>query len=92
MKVKVTKTMVKFLNDSIPEYHFSMGMVNTWYYSDPIDYDMKTGKTKVITVNYPPEYYAMPGQISTSDLSKCFKASDHTVSGFIKQIRRQIEI
>lgn len=92
MKVKVTKVMAKLLNEKFPRYTFRVEEHTTWMYSDPIDYNPKTGHTKVLVVYYPGEYYAMPQSFSTSDLLKCFKRSDHTLDGFLKQVWSMVEI
>ena len=92
MKVQVTKAMATFLNKNIQQYTFSVAKVHTWYYSDPIDYDNKSGMTKVIRVSYPAEYYAMPKELSTTDLAKIFMRSDRTADGFIQAVMREIEI
>lgn len=92
MKVKVTKVMAKLLNERFPRYTFRVEEHTTWMFSDPIDYNPKTGHTKVLVVYYPGEYYAMPQSFSTSDLLKCFKRSDHTLDGFLKQVWSMVEI
>lgn len=92
MKVQVTKVMAKLLNKEIPEYSFSVEKHTTGWWSDPADYDPKTGNTKLLVVYYPGHYYALPKSFSTKDLSQCFKRSDHSLEGFIKQVRDMVEI
>lgn len=92
MKVQVTKVMAKFLNKEIPEFTFKMEKHTTGWWSDPDDYDCKTGMTKFITVYYPAQYYALPKSFSTKDLIQCFRQSDRTVEGFVKAVRNMVEI
>lgn len=92
MKVQVTKVMAKLLNKEIPEFTFSVEEHTTGWWSDPADYNPKTGRTKVIVVGYPPAYYAMPQVLTTADLSHCFRHSDRTVEGFIARVRDMVEI
>lgn len=92
MKVKVTKAMAKLLNESFPRYHFSVEEHTTGWWSDPADYNPKTGHTKMLVVRYPAAYYALPKTFSTTDLAKCFRASDRTLDGFLKQVWSMVEI
>lgn len=92
MKVQVTKVMAKFLNKEIPEFTFSVEEHTTGWFSDPNDYNPKTGLTKVLVVNYPPRYYAMPQVFTTKDLLQCFRHSDRTTEGFVKQVRDMVMI
>lgn len=92
MKLTTTKKMVSELNKAIPEYHFSLDLINTGWFADDRDYDYKTGKTKVISVWYPAEYYALPKQLSTTDLEYSYKRSNRTWDGFIQSLRQDIEI
>lgn len=92
MKVKVTKVMASLLNKEIPTYSFGVEEHTTGWWSDSIDYNPKTGRTKFLVVHYPASYYALPKSFSTSDLAQCFRRSDHTLEGFIKQVKDMVEI
>lgn len=92
MKVKVTKVMAKLLNEKFPKYSFSVEEHTTGWWSDPDDYNPRTGNTKMLVVHYPASYYALPKSFTTSDLVSCFKHSDHTLEGFLKQIWSMVEI
>lgn len=92
MKVKVTKVMANLLNKEFPKFRFAVEEHTTGWWSDPIDYNVKTGKTKMLTVYYPASYYALPKSFTTTDLAKCFKASDHTLEGFLKQVWAMVEV
>lgn len=92
MKVKVTKVMAKLLNEKFPQFTFRVEEHTTGWFSDPLDYNPKTGHTKMLVVYYPGEYYALPKCFTTTDLAKCFKHSDHTLDGFLKQVWSMVEI
>lgn len=92
MKVQVTKVMAKLLNKEIPQFSFSVEEHTTGWFSDPDDYNPKTGRTKVLVVNYPPHYYAIPQVFTTKDLVQCFHRSDRTLEGFIKQVKDMVMI
>lgn len=92
MKVKVTKVMANLLNKEIPEFTFSVEEHTTGWWSDPDDYNPKTGHTKFLVVNYPAAYYALPKTFSTKDLVYCFRHSDRTLEGFIQQVREMVMI
>lgn len=92
MLVKVTKVMANLLNKEIPEFTFTVEKHTTGWWSDPNDYDPKTGHTKFLVVYYPAKYYALPKSFSTKDLIDCFKKSDRSLPGFISQVRDMVMI
>lgn len=92
MKVQVTKVMAKLLNKEIPQFSFSVEEHTTGWWSDPTDYNPKTGRTKVLVVGYPPAYYAMPQVFTTKDLVQCFRRSDRSLEGFIQQVKDMVMI
>lgn len=92
MKVQVTKVMANLLNKEIPEFTFRLEKHSTGWWSDPDDYDCKTGLTKFLVVYYPASYYALPQSFSTKDLVQCFRRSDRTLEGFIKQVKDMVMI
>lgn len=101
MQVKATKTMAAYLRKMIPEYDFILNQYSREKYALMVDYDIgrnmvdyspKTGKFNVISVIYPDEYYAMPEQLTTAALSRAFRKSDGTETGFIAELRDAIAI
>lgn len=101
MKVKVSYPMTKLLNDQISGVIFSLEkytgelyerFVDFDLFAHTADYDSKKGVFKVIKVNYPADCFAMPGYLTTKDLNRIFSNSDHTMTGFIKAVKDQIEI
>ena len=104
MQVKVSKTMVKFLNNNLLKskgYKAVFNEMTTDQYSLSVSYDImenendynyNTGKMKSIKILYPDDYYAVPRYLTTNDLVKIFKNSDKTVSGFLNQLWNEIEI
>lgn len=104
MKVKVSKTMVKFLNDNLLKskgYKAVFNEMNTNQYSFYVsyeimdhenDYNYNTAKMKSIKILYPDDYYAVPRFLTTNDLVKIFKNSDKTVQGFLNELWNEIEI
>ena len=101
MKVMVSNPMVKLLNDHISGVIFSLEKYSRETYERFVDFDLFSnmndynsakGIFKVIKVSYPTEYCAMPGYLTTRELNKIFTHSDHTMSGFIKSVKSQVEI
>lgn len=104
MIVKVSKTLVNYLNKEIknglrfeyreikPElYKVCVNCMPEWVDLET-DYNPKTDKMKYITVIYPPEYYALNDYISTSELLRIFKRSDKTAAGFIESVKNEYMI
>lgn len=101
MKIKATRTMVKYLNENIEEYEFLLQKLTPEQYAIYVDYDLdsniidyspKTGKFSVITVAYPEEFYAMPQALTTMELNRIFKKSDRTEEGFLAGVENKIAI
>ena len=99
MKVKVTKVMVKTLNNVMerfypdPEkrpFHFIYSEMTTDQYRiyvncydcflDDRDLNFDTGKMKVISVIYHPDYFAVNNYLSTRDLNNIYKKGDDVTS------------
>lgn len=104
MIVKVSKTLVNYLNKEIKnglrfEYReIKPELYNVCINCDPswidieTDYNPKTDKMKYIAVVYPSEYYALNDYISTSDLLRIFKGSNKTAAGFIESVKNEYMI
>lgn len=103
MKVKVSKTMVKTLNQELKEKGLRFDFVTMpencykFYVSYDIltnsdDYNYETEKFSVISVSYPNDYYACNNYLSSNDLRKCFLNSDRTYSGFIQSVYDEVAI
>ena len=104
MQVKVSKTMVKFLNNNLLKskgYKAVFNEMTTDQYFLSVSYDImdhendynyNTGKMKSIKILYPDNYYAVPRFLTTNDLVKIFKNSDKTVQGFLNELWNEIEI
>lgn len=104
MQVKVSKVMVKFLNDNLLKskgYKAVFNEITTDQYSLYVSYDImdhendynyNTAKMKSIKILYPDNYYAVPRFLTTNDLVKIFKNSDKTVQGFLNELWNEIEI
>ena len=104
MQVKVSKVMVKFLNNNLLKskgYKAVFNEMTTDQYCLYVnynimdhenDYNYNTGKMKSIKILYPDNYYAVPRFLTTNDLVKIFKNSDKTVQGFLNELWNEIEI
>lgn len=104
MQVKVSKVMVKFLNDNLLKSKGYKAVFQEFtpdqyslYVSYNImdnenDYNYNSGKMKSIKIVYPDNYYANSRYLTTNDLVKIFNNSDKTVSGFLNQLWNEIEI
>lgn len=108
MRVQVTKTMTAALNkalktrkSSIKSFIYDAVNVNDYillcgeydtFYNERYDYSSDDGTFKLIKVCYKSECYALDDVITTNDLIKAFKASDHTLNGFINEIFNKYEI
>lgn len=57
------------------------------------DLDTNKNKFKVISINYPAEYYAAPAYLTTNDLKNCYYDTiDGTIDSYIENIAALIEI
>lgn len=101
MKVKVSKTMAKMLNDKIKEYTITFASMSEHNYkmsvdidifNHDIDYDWINNRYNVIMIEYPCEYYACNNYLTTKDLTKAFDKSDKTLDGFIQAVKNMIEV
>ncbi len=104
MQVKVSKTMAKsinsYFNDKGVSYHAEVVEftpqsydyhVGSSYLNDE-DFDAETNMMKVIVVEYPYEYYAMPRYLSTRELRSIYHTSNRTMNGFMDELFAEIEI
>ena len=97
MKVKVSNKMREVIREAFPDCDVSLDKITRESYAVNVDYDLdrnavdldaKTGKMKVITINYPGEYYAIPAQVTTRDLIRIFRqASDNTLDAFKRELK-----
>jgi hypothetical protein len=85
----------------LPDYKISLvkipreryiALVDCDIFANDIDYDMRTGNMKAILVEYPIEYYAMPRYVTTRELQRIFRESDHSYDGFKRSLIDNIEI
>ena len=102
MKLKVTKKMVNELNNNArcKQISFVYATTSPANYTRLVDYDLfrnesdydySTGKMKYIKVMYPPECYALPGVLTTSDLKRFYVSGD-TVETFCKRVIENMSI
>jgi len=101
MKVKVTNNMVSVLRKAFPDYKIRMDRMLPDTYKMIVDYDLfrneqdfsfNTGKFSAIAIVYPDNHYAPTKYLTTNDLLRCFRWSDKTFDGFLKQVKQEIEI
>lgn len=101
MKVKATHPMVKLMQQATPNYDIRLVKMTTDQYKMMVDIDIfnheadyndRTGMMQVIRVGYPANYYAMPRYVTTKDLNRVFRNSDHTIEGFTKALIEDIAI
>lgn len=98
MQVKVSKVMEKFINQNVAHVcgcrcHLVKMSVQSYEYNvdynairNEIDYNPKTGNMQALLIEYDPNYYAMPKYLTTRDLTRIFRGTDKTASGFIKEL------
>ena len=104
MKVQVSKTMVKALNQYAKTirapFEFYYSSAPTDYYRahicyDPFlneyDFNFETGEFKYITVRYDCELCAIPQYLSTRELNKIFYRGD-TAETFFKRVCDYVSI
>lgn len=56
------------------------------------DYHMDVKKFNVISVIYPPDYYAPQKYLTTKDLTNIYRKSDGSIDGFMRVLINEIEI
>lgn len=104
MQVKVSKTMAKsinsYFNDNGISYRAEVIEMAPRSYDVYVgnsvmndeDFDMETNMMKVIIIDYPSEYYAMPRYLSTRELRSIYYNSNRTMNGFMDELFEEIEI
>lgn len=103
MKVKVTKTMTKFLQQQLKSEKLLITheKLNQNYYRVYVDYNLidhiddynyDTQLFSVIRINYPAECYALCRYLTTRDLNRIFIRSDRSAAGFIAAVKDEILI
>ena len=97
MQVKVTRPMVKALNETLEQHgmkavlqempvHVYEIQVDYNAFIHDIDWNEKKNVMKVIRIDYPEECYAMPKFCTTRDLSRIFReCGGNTWDKFIKR-------
>ena len=96
MKLKVTKTMVKTLNKYAKDKPLTFfynttspanyeRFVDSDLFRNESDFDYNTGVFKYIEVIYPPDFYALPGTLTTNDLKRLYVSGD-TVETFCNRV------
>lgn len=91
MKIQVSKTMVKFLNEKAENMQFHYRIEPAHFFSCQYDY-VDCDHIKIIIVTYPPEYYAIPGAITTAELLDCYTKSNGTADSFRNRVYEMMEI
>ena len=108
MKIGVTKTFAKFVNDTAKEMGFeahaevvSIRSVSQYQLSvgdlgdaaEGGDYDWETRELKALMITYPAEYYATPVYFSTKRLvTEAHRRGVKTIEALKKMIRDLFEI
>jgi len=106
MKTIVSRPMAAALRSFCSDYSVSYHEISREEYSRRVDYDIfnhendflpKSGKMKVIKIEYPQDFYAMPTYITTNDLCKAgkdLKASGQalTLENYLRAVYRTIEL
>ncbi len=103
MKVKVSRPMVKALNETLEQHgmkavlqEFTVDQYRQYVdydvYRNETDYSEKKNKMRAIVLHYPDSCYAMPAFITTRDLSKVFKRCSGTWNTFIQEFMNCYEI
>lgn len=84
MKIKVSKVFAKHIASVLPDYRVNVIELSDDNYQALVgesvytaeqwgDFNEKTRGTKVIEIQYPAEYYALPRYLSTYEINKTFK-------------------
>lgn len=103
MQVKTSRKMSKFLRDNIklkciesiffgtltPHNYSALTYINA---NPDLDFLDSSGMYGVIVIKYKPEYYAPNLYLTTTDLIRCYKRSNGTARGFLKEVENEIEI
>lgn len=105
MKVKVSKTMAaairKALKEDLTGYRICYTEVDLNAYTRSVDYclwsheedyDAEHAVMKVIRIEYPAEYYAMPRYLTTKDLRNIAGRADGDYTRFMNGVKNAIEI
>jgi hypothetical protein len=88
MQVKVTKVLAKELNKRFKKVEGFTDYIAVVEWA----WDYWEGSKKVITIYYPPKYYAYPRNINDNDLLRVYKDSDKTFDGFFESLLDFVEI
>lgn len=107
MKIKATKTVVRFLNKNklsdqysfhfveLPEHYYSRLCVDVFssIFDHEDDFNFETGLFNTIKVVYDPECYAMDRYITTKELNSwCNRLKDITVDTFINAVHDHVAV
>ena len=96
MKIKVSKVFAKHIEKVLPEYTVRVIELSDESYQALVgesvytaeqwgDFNEKTRATKVIEIQYPAEYYALPRYLSTYEINQIFKGIN-TIEGLNTEI------
>ena len=105
MIIKVSKVFAKFINETANKEGFKANAIYSelsplaysHYVGDRLiniaDYNSKTGKYKVIRVEYPAEYYCSPVFLTTVHLNREFNRNAvETVDDLRNMLRDMLEV
>jgi hypothetical protein len=106
MYIKVSKAMCKELNKNMKEASYCVSkivydemspqayksLVDSDLYSNEIDYNINTGRFKVLCVIYKDDCYCMDKYLTTRDLNRLFNDSDKSAEGFFNEVNNEIMI
>lgn len=106
MYIKISKVMVKELKKNIKAAAYCVdsvvyremspreyeSLVDSDLCSNEIDYNINTGRFKVLCVIYKGDCYCMNKYLTTRDLNRLFNDSDKTAEGFFNEVNNEIMI
>lgn len=105
MQVKATAKFTNFINNLFkaagngyratldkltPEEYERIVDYNAIFHEN--DYNYKTNTFQAIRITYPADLYAIDKYITTNELIKIFRRSDHTATDFFKKLMDEIEV
>lgn len=105
--IKVTNKMVKIIKESLPEgygvelikltpeqYKWHVHYEGIYHAMDYGDYDSNKDICKVIKINYPSDYYAMPNYITTKELREVYHSirGDKNIDNYKTELFNYLEV
>lgn len=102
MKIKVSKVFAKHIEKVLPEYTVRVIELSDDSYQALVggsvytaeqwgDFNYNTRATKVIEIQYPAEYYALPRYLGTYEINQIFKGIN-TIEGLNTEIVNALSI